>query len=313
MEAADDIVPAKGGEVAAKITSNIDYTIECAEEWVSWAEVKSVRYFTFTVAENKSSENREALVKILDPDNIMVQSFVIAQAANEASKPVILNGEKGFSTISDAVAAASGESVITLQAETFIELVAIPEGEKLTIEPAEDAEGVPTLVGGIQVYNRELTVKGITLNGNKELTFDGSKGIRPLAHEGDTYGADYLTFPSGIVVEQGTAKKVVFEGMTINTNADFEGASGTLLYLTPSAENAEGILFKGCTINGGNTRVCQEYGAKVTFDGNTFNDAYYAIRCGGVNGHITITNNYFNIKAKALDIHSSFKNYNYHN
>ena len=89
------IVEAKGGDIQVNVTTNIEYSINIpddAQAWLSVADTRAVRNekLTFTVAENKTYEERSAVVALLDGDkkelqiiNIIQESAIISCANNE--------------------------------------------------------------------------------------------------------------------------------------------------------------------------------------------------------------------------------------
>ena len=78
-------VPAEGGSVTVKITTNLDYEIvipEAAKTWITLVETKALRTdnVTFSVAQNTEATQRTAEVEVR-VDGAKVQSFNIVQQA----------------------------------------------------------------------------------------------------------------------------------------------------------------------------------------------------------------------------------------
>ena len=77
-----------GGEISVKVTTNIDYTVdipENAQSWLSLANSRALREenLTFRVAKNETYDTREAVVKLLDKDKKVLQSFTVVQSCEE--------------------------------------------------------------------------------------------------------------------------------------------------------------------------------------------------------------------------------------
>ncbi len=82
------IVEAAGGEVEAKVTTNLEYTVEIpteAKEWLSVADTRAVRdeTLTFTVAKNETFDERSATVELKGADGEVLQSIVFKQKGEE--------------------------------------------------------------------------------------------------------------------------------------------------------------------------------------------------------------------------------------
>ena len=79
------VVEAEGGEVVVAVTTNIDYDVvipEDAQAWLSVADTRGelrMEKLTFTVAENKTNEERSAVVTLLDGDKKELQSIIFTQ------------------------------------------------------------------------------------------------------------------------------------------------------------------------------------------------------------------------------------------
>lgn len=91
-------IPTAGGSVTISVSSNIDYTVEVSETWLSMepatkASEVVTETLTFSATENTSPETRTAEIRILDPQGAAVQTVVISQAGGSWTAPVF-NDEK---------------------------------------------------------------------------------------------------------------------------------------------------------------------------------------------------------------------------
>ncbi len=85
-------IPEQGGNVSISVTSNIDYSIEISDNWLNIApetragETKT-ETLTLTAGANNSPEQRNAEVKVLDPQGIAVQTFSVTQESGVWKAP----------------------------------------------------------------------------------------------------------------------------------------------------------------------------------------------------------------------------------
>lgn len=79
------VLPAEGGTIEVKVTTNIDYVVNIsddAREWITQSDTRAVREdcLVFTVAENTTDSEREATISISDESGNNVISFEVVQS-----------------------------------------------------------------------------------------------------------------------------------------------------------------------------------------------------------------------------------------
>ena len=98
------VVEAVGGEVAVKVTTNLEYTVEIpaeAKAWLSVADTRAVREetLTFTVAKNETLDERSATVELKGADGEVLQSISFKQkeygGAIEVDEEYVVDAEGG--------------------------------------------------------------------------------------------------------------------------------------------------------------------------------------------------------------------------
>ena len=77
-----------GGEINVKVTANIDYTVDIpknAQSWLSLVDSRALREedLTFKVAKNETYDTREAVVRLLDKERKVLQSFTVVQLCED--------------------------------------------------------------------------------------------------------------------------------------------------------------------------------------------------------------------------------------
>ena len=98
----DYVVNAEGGEIVLAITTNIEYDVVIpgdAQSWLSVADTRAelrMEKLTFTVAENKTNDERSSVVTLYDKDDNILQKINIIQSAKSNT---IANNEIWYTTI----------------------------------------------------------------------------------------------------------------------------------------------------------------------------------------------------------------------
>lgn len=79
-----ELISAEGGSASVEVTTNIDYTVNISEDWLTLVETKDTRTdtLTFSASSNPTSDIRTAQVQLLDAEGNAVQTFTIAQDRN---------------------------------------------------------------------------------------------------------------------------------------------------------------------------------------------------------------------------------------
>ena len=128
------VVEAVGGEVAVKVTTNLEYTVEIpaeAKAWLSVADTRAVREetLTFTVAKNETFDERSATVELKGADGKVLQSISFKQKGEE--KVFDTDGEGNY-----VVEAVGGE--VEVKVTTNLEYtVEIPAEAKAWLSVAD--------------------------------------------------------------------------------------------------------------------------------------------------------------------------------
>ena len=98
----DYVVNAEGGEFVLVITTNIEYDVVIpgdAQSWLSVADTRAelrMEKLIFTVAENKTNDERSSVVTLYDKDDNILQKINIIQSAKSNT---IANNEIWYTTI----------------------------------------------------------------------------------------------------------------------------------------------------------------------------------------------------------------------
>lgn len=133
------VVNAEGGEIILVITTNIEYDIVIpgdAQSWLSVADTRAelrMEKLTFTVAENKTNDERSSVVTLYDKDGNILQKINIIQSAKSNT---IANNEIWYTT-------TNGEKLFpyTTEASVF--------GAIIVSNTYEDGKGVLVFDGDV--------------------------------------------------------------------------------------------------------------------------------------------------------------------
>ena len=77
-----------GGEIEVKVSTNIEYTVSIPSSAQSWLKLDGTRALRnetlrFTVSKNTTYDTREAIVKLLDENQRIIESFTVTQTCEE--------------------------------------------------------------------------------------------------------------------------------------------------------------------------------------------------------------------------------------
>ena len=80
----DYVIDGEGGNVKARVVSNINFTVEPQESWIHHVSTKGQLYvITLSVDENNTTEEREGDIVIMDAQGFIVQMITILQGPGE--------------------------------------------------------------------------------------------------------------------------------------------------------------------------------------------------------------------------------------
>ena len=150
-------VPAEGAAITVKVTTNIDYAVECDAEWVSRAATKTIREdnIVFTVSPNTVEEARTAAISFKYED--IAVTVTVSQAAYEPAPadnldildtdiPVVAGNSVVLDyKINDSASDLTIEAVATGGWEAEVEMKSSSEGSVTVTCPEDGAAGTVAL------------------------------------------------------------------------------------------------------------------------------------------------------------------------
>ena len=297
-----DFTVANGAIAAGEGADKVVYTFEAV------AEPKNMTFnfplpvgeyaMTFTVEDasgNKLAELAGSKAHAITAGNVLI----FKELAFE-EKSVVLNNDKSFATIQEAIDAAAalteGTAEIVLTGEDYEEAVKI-DGSKVAVPVVLDGQNTATLVGGIEIYKNAATIKNLKIKvaATSLKTLPGT--YLNDANAGYAFGIQVNVPGHGAVIEGNTIDNV---GLTNST---------CIYFANIDAESGEGDLVKGNTIIAEEQRGMQAYGS-IRLVENEITSHKYPIRIGGPGSQIVIDGNTFKANATcgaAVDIHGTLK------
>lgn len=271
-----------GEEVKLEVTSNMEYKVVIEETAQSWIHVKLPTKATTTstveliVDANTTGAPRDGQVDIVALDGKSVLETIILH--QEAADPVVLNGEKGFATIQEAITEAAkleagAAAVITLAPGEYAEHVLIDKvAANITIEGASAAE---VSILSIEVLKSAVTLKNLTLKPVGEYT--------PTLEE---VSAGY-NYPFGLYVFR-AGYGVVLDGVTLYMKDAHANTTGLFFVNNdPTDVGPSRDAIRNCVLGEKEAdytrRNAQIYGAHIDIEDNVISTGHrdYAIRIGG--------------------------------
>jgi len=271
-----------GEEVKLEVTSNMEYKVVIEETAQSWIHVKLPTKATTTstveliVDANTTGVPRDGQVDIVALDGKSVLETIILH--QEAADPVVLNGEKSFATIQEAITEAAkleagAAAVITLAPGEYAEHVLIDKvAANITIEGAS-AEEVSIL--SIEVLKTAVTLKNLTLKPVGEYT--------PTLEE---VSGGYK-YPFGLYVFR-AGYGVVLDGVTLYMKDAHANTTGLFFVNNDPADvGPYRDAIRNCVLGEKEAdytrRNAQIYGAHMDIVDNVISTGHrdYAIRIGG--------------------------------
>ncbi|MGM9788285.1 MAG: PL29 family lyase N-terminal domain-containing protein [Candidatus Cryptobacteroides sp.] len=303
-----------GGSLSFPITTNVGVTVESKADWIKVVEVKAATTKTANLSYTPTPRSypRTGEVVVKDEFGVTVQTITVTQAGTA----LCMVGNKSYNSLAEAIAGApdledvknSGvvDIAISETAAPIEELIAIPESSDLKwvirVRSIGGGKAENCVIRGIDVRNTELEVHDVTIEPAEAIT----KGVRPLAKDGETYGVGYFPHPYGVCVETESAKPVTLKNVIFNVTDELVAyVDATLLYVCPSTGL---VTLDACQLNGRGSRISQIYGGNVTFNSCSIIDSYssYAVRVGNSGNNIILTNNLVDSPV-FVDVHSSCK------
>ena len=303
-----------GGTTSFTVTTNVGITVESNASWITVSEVKapSTKTVTLTYTPSPRSYPRVGEVVVKDEYGVVVQTVTVTQGGTA----LCMVGNNSYKSIAAAIEGAPNQDdvktsgvvdiAISEPAAPIEELIAIPENSNLKwvirVRSIGGGKAENCVIRGIDVRNTELEVHDVTIEPAEAIT----KGVRPLAKEGDKYGAGYFPHPYGVCVEEGSEKPITLRNVIFKVTDELVAyANATLLYVCPSTGL---VTLDACHLNGRGSRISQIYGGNVTFNACSLIDGYssYAVRVGNAGNNIVLTNNLVDTPV-FVDVHSSCK------
>ena len=202
-------VEAKGGIIEVDVKTNIEYRVEIDEaaQWLQLAETRAVREerLSFTIAENKSIEERSTTVRIVDAEGEELQSFEVRQAAAEPYFELV--AEESY-----VVEAAGDEIMVKVESNIEYELIIDASATWLTLhEDSDAASGIYSFVvaDNPTTEERRTTVVFKDTKGEELDKFEVVQEAKGL-FEADGEG-NYTIAAKGGIIE-----------LVVETNIDYE-------------------------------------------------------------------------------------------
>ena len=303
-----------GGTTSFTVTTNVGITVESNASWITVSEVKapSTKTVTLTYTPSPRSYPRVGEVVVKDEYGVVVQTVTVTQGGTA----LCMVGNNSYASIAAAIEGAPNQEdvktsgvvdiAISETAAPIEELIAIPENSDLKwvirVRSIGGGKAENCVIRGIDVRNTELNVHDVTIEPAEAIT----KGVRPLAKKGDTFGLGYNSNAYGVCVEEGSEKPITLRNVIFKVTDELVAyKNATLLYVCPSTGL---VTLDACHLNGRGSRISQIYGGNVTFNACSLIDGYssYAVRVGNAGNNIVLTNNLVDTPV-FVDVHSSCK------